>query len=139
MSAATNVRESMRKGKPREAGQSLAEFALVVVILMALLLAIVDFSRIVYARNVVASAAREGARYAIMDPSNTAGIEQAAKALVAGVDVRELSVTVTQPDSLHVRVEVTYTFRPLSSLVAGYLGGSGGAVTLRGRSMMRVE
>ncbi len=140
MHASPGARRPVVNGASSEAGQSLAEFAIIIVVLVLIILGIIDFSRAVYARNVVASAAREGARYAITNPSDTAGIERAAKALAVGLDERELHVTVTRPDEERVQVEVSYTFRPASSLIGGYLdGGSGSGIVLRGRSLMRIE
>jgi len=52
--------------RPRSAGQALVEFALVIPIFLALLMGIFDFGRVVWASNSLASAAREGARFAIV-------------------------------------------------------------------------
>jgi Flp pilus assembly protein TadG len=52
--------------RPGSSGQALVEFALVVPIFLALLMGIVDFGRVVWASNSLASAAREGARFAIV-------------------------------------------------------------------------
>jgi TadE-like protein len=52
--------------RPRSTGQALVEFALVVPIFLVLLLGIFDFGRVVWASNSLASAAREGARFAIV-------------------------------------------------------------------------
>lgn len=123
----------------RETGQTLAEFAIIALALMLVVVGIVDFSRAVYAHNAVASAAREGARYATIHPSDLVGIERAARALVSGLDMREFVVRSTRPDELHVQMEVTYTCRLLSSLLIGYVGGTDGTIVLRGSSLMRVE
>ena len=50
----------------RSRGQALVEFALVFPMFFVLLVAIFDFGRIVWARNSLENAAREGARYAIV-------------------------------------------------------------------------
>lgn len=139
LSAASNRMRSVAPSSQGETGQTLAEFAIIVLALMLIVVGIVDFSRAVYAHNAVASAAKEGARYATIHPSDTAGIERAAGALVSGLDMREFSVRSSRPDELHVQVEVTYTCRLISSLLIGYVGGTDGAVVLRGRSLMRVE
>ena len=47
-------------------GQALVEFALVLPLFVLLLLAIFDFGRVIWARNVLENAAREGARQAIV-------------------------------------------------------------------------
>ncbi len=120
----------------------MAEFAFVMLIFMLIVLGVIDLSRAVYARNVVASVAREGARYAVMhsDPLNDQDIERYAKQLVAGLDGRLVHVHASKPDSSHVQVDVTYTFYPVSLWIARYVdGGSGSGLPLRGRSVMRTE
>ena len=132
--------------RPRgcEFGQSLAEFAIILLVLMLIVLGIVDLSRAVYAQSVVASAAREGARYGVISPDDTDGIKAAARNLVVGVsqDPSLFDVQVTYPysDSDHLQVAVSYRFQPVSLLIASYIdGGSGAGLTLRARSIMRVE
>src|SRR5919109_3436864 len=57
----------MRRGARRHnKGQGLVEFALVLPIFLALLFMIVVFGRVIWATGSLASAAREGARYAIV-------------------------------------------------------------------------
>lgn len=58
--AAMSLRRSSRRG------QALAEFALVVPLFLLLALALVDFARGIFIYSVMADAAREGARYAIV-------------------------------------------------------------------------
>lgn len=124
-----------------EAGQSLAEFALILFVLVMIILGIIDFSRAIYARTVIASAAREGARYAIVHPSDTAGIKRAASALAVGLDNQgSFQVQVRGPISSTIEVGVTYVFRPISMLIATYAEDSpGDGFTMRARSAMRVE
>ncbi len=50
----------------RSRGQTLVEFALVIPIFLSLLMGIADLGRVVWAYNSLASAAREGARFAIV-------------------------------------------------------------------------
>ena len=137
----TNLRPPQRhKGLGSEAGQSTAEFGIVLMVLLMIILGIFDLGRAVFAQNVLAIAAREGARYASTHPTDTANIELAAKAVVAGIDPDEVSVTLTQPDSTHVQVEVTYRYRAMVQLIGQFVdGGSGTGITLRGRSQMRTE
>jgi hypothetical protein len=52
--------------RPRSTGQALVEFALIIPIFLVLLMGIFDFGRVVWAQNSLASAAREGARFAIV-------------------------------------------------------------------------
>ncbi len=59
-------------------GQSLVEFALVLPILALFLVIAVDFGRIYFTYIEVTNAAREGAAFGAVSPSNSAGIETAA-------------------------------------------------------------
>lgn len=53
-------------GHHRARGQALVEFSLVLPIFLIMLMAVVDIGRAIWAQNSLASAAREGARYAIV-------------------------------------------------------------------------
>jgi PKD repeat protein len=64
------------RGVPR--GQSMVELALVLPLLVLLVLIAVDFGRIYFSYIEIHNAAREGAKYAAQDPSNTALITSAA-------------------------------------------------------------
>ena len=64
MSSPTTPRNAPRT--PREPGQSLVEFALVLPIFLAILIGMVDIGRAVWANNAVANAAREATRYAVV-------------------------------------------------------------------------
>jgi hypothetical protein len=59
---------SVRQGRTRRAelGQALAEFALVLPVLMLLIAGIVEFGRAWNIKQAVTDAAREGARYAVV-------------------------------------------------------------------------
>lgn len=57
-----------RRGKTR--GQAQVEFALVVVFLMILILSVLELITLIHTYNVLADAAKEGVRYAIVHGSN---------------------------------------------------------------------
>lgn len=60
-----------------ESGQSLVEMAFAMPVLILLLVAVIDFARIIDAGIVMTNAAREGARFASIDPSlSVAEIQQ---------------------------------------------------------------
>jgi Flp pilus assembly protein TadG len=54
----------MRHGRPK--GQALVELALVLPIFLVMLLAIFDLGRVIWAKNALENAAREGTRFAIV-------------------------------------------------------------------------
>jgi len=140
------MRNVTRRRAPQR-GQALAEFAIILVVLMLLLLGIVDLSRAVYIRSVVANAAREGARYAVVQPRDAAqdAIASATtsvvvdKSLAGSVAVSPADVSVTFPDTDHVRVTVVCTYHPATALIAEAAGIGPGGIVLRGSSQMRRE
>jgi len=60
----------MRRRRPRSAGQALAEFALVAPFFFLFMLAIMEAGRFIFYYEMLSSATREGARYAIVHGSN---------------------------------------------------------------------
>jgi len=125
----------------RQSGQSLVEFALGLLVLVLVVMGIVDFSRLVFARNAVASAAREAARYVSLHPTaSQEEVENVAKGLIAGLDKKAMHVSVTWPDAKTVQVEVTYTFHATTVLIQRFIDqGTGAGMVVRGRSVMRKE
>jgi len=66
------------KGR-RESGQGLVEFALVLPALLLTIMGIADFGRLFAVYSNLFNAAREGARYGVVDPKNVPGITGAAR------------------------------------------------------------
>jgi Flp pilus assembly protein TadG len=79
-------------------GQAMVEFALILPALMVLMLGIFEFGRAVYTSNALANAAREGARYGIINPTDTGGIKAHAIETAVGLSLAPASVTVSCPD-----------------------------------------
>src|SRR5439155_411108 len=67
-------------------GQSLVEFALVLPLMVTVMLGIVDFGFVFFVRGSVENAAREGARYGSIHPSDVSGITNRVKQTVMGID-----------------------------------------------------
>ncbi len=109
-----------------EGGQELIEFALVVPLLMLIVFGVLDLGRVFYASVTIANAAREGARYAMFFPGDTAGIRTATEreAENSGVDLTDpakATIDVGCPfgcgRGLPIRVTVTYEFQLLLTMV----------------------
>jgi Flp pilus assembly protein TadG len=64
-------RTGSRAARHRSRGQALVEFAFVAPIFLLLLFAVIDFGRYVYYVQILNNAAREGARYAIVNGANS--------------------------------------------------------------------
>ncbi len=76
----------------RGRGQTLVEFALILPVLLLILLGIVDFGRVIYANNVIANAAREGGRTAIVNQTS-AEIRARAIAQATGLAIDGVSTS----------------------------------------------
>jgi Flp pilus assembly protein TadG len=125
-----------------EQGQALVEFALTAVLTMLLIVGIIEMSMLIYTYSVVANAAKEGVRYAIVHGthnSSPAGPTCPCSAIdgVAGTgvvktyaqlsfhDTSAMTVTVTYPDTANppanqspnrVQVQVSYPYQPFFGL-----------------------
>jgi Flp pilus assembly protein TadG len=125
-----------------ERGTALIEFALVLPLLLVLTVAVVDFSRAFYARNVVEQAAREGVRLLAVTSSADSALVRARVLEVAktgGITVSGL--TLTDPDAARqVSVTVDCRFDWLLPGVFNMFGaGLSNPTTLTGRAVMRDE
>ena len=82
----------------QERGQATVEFALVILFLLLLLFGIVDFSRLFFAYATMSNGVREGARYGIVHPEDTAGIKSQARAMMVLIG-GQTDITVQFPDT----------------------------------------
>ncbi len=118
----------------RESGQSTVEFGLTLGFVLLFLMAFVDFGRGIYAYSVIAEAAQEGARYAIINPTDTNGIDSAARERVVGLEQAQLSITPTSIGSSAMEVQVNYLFQPITPLLENAIGDDDGILlTTRAR------
>ena len=106
-------------------------------ILFLVLMGIFDMGRIVYSYSTLFNAAREGARYGIIKPTDSAGIEATVRSMAVGLDPAALTVTSSLPDSNDVQVHLSYQFTIITPVIQSFFGS--GQVTLVGESTMRIE
>jgi Flp pilus assembly protein TadG len=137
-----DYRMGLRRAQVAEDGQATVEFALTVVFIMLLILAVIEMSMLLYTYNVVANAAKEGVRYAVVHGnhnSSPAGPSCPCSAIdgAAGTgvvktyaqfsfhDTSTMTVTVTYPDTANppanqspnrVQVKVSYPYQPFFGL-----------------------
>lgn len=113
-----------------ERGVAAAEFALLLPVLLTILFGIIEFGMIMYSREIVTNAAREGARAGIVQgpPKRTVGeISSIAQNYLTstGVNPADVTFTVTgagllNPNSLTVQATYPYNFLiPYLPMVVG--------------------
>ena len=104
-------------------GQSLVEFALVLPLLILILLGILDLGRAFSAYIVITNAARDGAYYGTMHPTETSAIIQRVLTEANGsgtsVTAADVSVSTTGAVGTPIRVTVTHDFALLTSFLPG--------------------
>lgn len=124
----------------QKSGQSAVEFALVLPVLVVVILGIFDFARAVWHYNTLAEAAREGTRFAMVHgadsprpvgpAANDPQVRDVVQRFAFALDTSQLTVLSTWPNGTNrpgdpVRVEVRYTYIPLTGLIVG-----GGGISL---------
>lgn len=108
-----------KKFRKKFSGQELVEFAILLPLLLLLVFGAVDLGRLFHAYITISNAAREGARYGIIYPEDTAGIltitRREAQASGLDLDPTVSAVIISFPQGLGpqlpIRVTVTYHFR----------------------------
>ena len=131
-------RRLRRKHKGTRHGQSLVEFVLILPVLLILLFGIIEFGLLLYNKQVITNASREGARYGIVArPTRRSKAEITAVVdaycanhlVTSGSDVPTTSV---EPDptggtfgqDLTVTVTFHYDFFALPAFITSLLGGT---------------
>jgi hypothetical protein len=131
-------------------GQTLVEFALLLPVLLLITFVVIDLGRAVYFYSAIHNAAREGARYGIVNKDinnhiDVNGMENTAidYAIGLGLDLNDVVAELGTPQVVDlfpnptVRVYITYDFTPVTPLVSSLLPG--GNFTLRSEAIMRTE
>lgn len=120
------MRQPGSRNRADERGTSVLELALLMPVLLLLVMGTLDLGRAVYMRNALASAARDAARFASIDPANTACIQTLAARNSSIANVVPAGVTIGRPASLAVgqpiTVTVQTTYQPATSMVASAIG-----------------
>jgi Flp pilus assembly protein TadG len=126
-----------------ERGAAAVEFAILLPVLMLILFGIVEFGMIMYSREVITNASREGARAGIVQATAkpTAGaIQTVVTNYLTGTGINPSAVTIniagaglTAPNTLMVTVTYPYNF-----FAPGILG-LGNSINLTGQTVMRHE
>lgn len=129
--------------RPGQRGASLLEFALAFLVFFAAVYGIMEFGRIVSSYNILAGAAREGARYAMVHGSasgsaaSASEIQTLVRSWAIGLDRNSVDVTTTWSSGNapgdNVKVTASYTVTPFSGLI--FTNG----LTLQSSSQMAIS
>ena len=113
--------------KKRERGSSSAELAILLPLLLLTTVGIVDFGRIVSARNMLSNAARDATRYASVrsidseDPATLETIRERVVSRLGVLDPAALEVETswlpTNAPGNSVQISLVYQFEPLSPIM----------------------
>jgi len=98
---------------PYKQGQTMVELAVATTVLIVLLFGIIEMGIVVYDYNMICSAAREAVRYAIVNPTDTAGIKSAAINSAPFLSTSNITVntSVTDPNgSTNKDAQVTISY-----------------------------
>lgn len=133
----------------RDAGQSLAEFAILLPVLMGVVVGIFEFGRAWNIDQVLTNAAREGARLAVIPTSSEGDVidavedrlaEAALDPGLANIGVTGMGTGVGTPAEVEIRYPYQFTFLgPVMQLMGVGDGPTPGAITLSSRITMRNE
>ena len=141
----------MRRKHASQKGASLVEFALVLPLLMLILWGIIEFSLLLYNKQVITNASREGARAGIVAQSprvgegEIAGVvnDYCATYLVTfgggGLSVTSGASGTSFGDPLTVTVTYPYQFLVFQNIANTFFGGSFGTIDLTAVTVMRYE
>jgi Flp pilus assembly protein TadG len=121
-----------KKIRLREKGQELVEFAIILALLLVVLLVIFDLGRVTFFYSVVHNAAREGARYGIID-QNASQIRLVAIQKAGGLEI-DPAVSFTTDT---VTVTIDYDFTPVTPILN--LLTNQDLITLHARATMALE
>lgn len=123
----------MFKKKVKSRAQSMVELALVLPIMILVVMGLVEFGRALFIYTVVSNAAREGVRAGLVDPTNTAWVEDRIRARLVLMAPDSVTVTVNYDDGTdggqfseptliqegqdRIRVDVTTNFTMITPIL----------------------
>jgi Flp pilus assembly protein TadG len=131
-------------------GHSLVEFVLLIPAFLLMSVIVFDLGRAVYYSNSIHNAAREAARYGIINPGDEKGIKQKAINYALGLGLQDSDISISRDipkDNAsqllsQVTVYVGYDFYPVTPLISNLLAdtcGGNKCIQLKGDATMRLE
>lgn len=117
----------MKRGRKGECGASSVEVAVILPVLLLATVGIIDFARIVSARNMLSNAAREATRYASVrsveseDPVTVEMVAARVLERIGPLDPELLTINTTwspqNAPGATVEVDLVYDFHPIAPLM----------------------
>lgn len=104
-----------------EQGQAMVEFALTITVTFLLIFGLIELSRAVYTSSIIQWAAQNGARAAIIQPTQGV-VDAAVRERLIGLDPDAVVVSPISRTGNVVQVEVMYPFRFIAPLVSQITG-----------------
>ena len=129
-------------GRQGERGTALIEFTLIMPLLLVLTIAVVDFGRAFYVKNVLEQAAREGVRLrAVSSSADSALVTQRVNQVAAPANVSITNLLIEGPTpSKQVHVKLTAEFNWIFPGVFNLMGANfSNPTSLTGEAWMRNE
>jgi Flp pilus assembly protein TadG len=138
-----------RVAEPRDAGQSLVEFAILIPVLMVVVVGIFEFGRAWNTQQVLTNAAREGARLAVIQTASSGDVQAVItdRLADAGLNPGLGSISVTgmadgygNPTSVTIFYPYEFVFLgPIMAFLGEGNGDAPGSITLNTEIVMRNE
>jgi Flp pilus assembly protein TadG len=139
---------NMTFNRKSQSGLAVVEFLIVLIMLIPMLVATVEFGRYLHQYNTLTKAVRDGARYASDNAVTSSGLVSVSSTLMSetqnlvaygntvqangteilnGITAGDVSVTTVDvagisPSPSHVRVSATYDFEPLFGFIPDTIG-----------------
>lgn len=110
----------------KEIGQELIEYAITLPIFLIIVLGIFDLGRAVFFYSAMQNAAREGARFGVVNPRDTVNVINRVKERSLGLVADDIGVSVAWTCEL-VTVDVEFEFNPITPFVGGLFPPDGDA------------
>jgi Flp pilus assembly protein TadG len=120
-------------------GQTIIEFAVLLPILLLVLFGITEFGRAIMVKNVLHTAAREGARLGATPAGDSLSVDVRIREVLSAANIAAKEITIQHIDideTTYVEVLVKTDFEVLSG---GVLDPFMGTFELKGKTVMRLE
>lgn len=113
----------------KNSGQELLEYAITLPIFLLIVFGIFDLGRVVYYASALQNAAREGARYGIVNPYDDTQIANRVKERSLGLNPNDIAIGVNWTCQ-SVKVDVDFFFQPVTLFIGEFLPGGNANITL---------